>query len=165
MRKPDREALACRIRAAKNGETAGVGLGELLDELLIQTLPEDTGERGLSIRVVERLDVVREDPARFLALADDLSTLLLEASTDQSAAELLELVAERGRTVEILDRHLGGTVSRTSLLSFISSQRWPQAVKRRFESETRDRPRELRKALVALDVPLLESLLVPDVEM
>lgn len=137
----------------------------LLDPILREApLPQGLNafeERQATAAVAQRIDTASSSPKRYLELATDLGALL-QHLRPRDALELAEAVAERHRVAALLEKYLSGVLSRTSFLSFVSEQRWPTHVKDTVLSLDRSAIERLRHALMALDLPVLRSLLLRD---
>ena len=91
---------------------------------------------------------------------ENVQDLLDGTSSAEAVERLLELVAERARVLEIARKHAQGAITRTSFLSFVAEQRWPESVRRRMAALS---PADLASLVAALEgneIARLETLLV-----
>lgn len=161
MSVPDRKSFAGRLEAAllapQPAQRVSSVIGEVLTEEPSVTESED---QRLVRRISERVDVASADSARLLRLARDVQDLLDGTSSAEAVERLLELVAERARVLEIARKHAQGAITRTSFLSFVAEQRWPESVRRRMAALS---PADLASLVAALEgneIARLETLLV-----
>lgn len=161
MTLPDRLAFVQQLGAALAAPQPASATRELLHRILTADLASwDADEQQFVRRITERLDATNGDSDRLVVFASDVQRLLSEASSNEIITLLIEVVAERRRALSIIRKLLNGTISRTSFLSFVSEQRWPDAVRRRIAALS---PTDLAKLAIALDradVSELETILI-----
>lgn len=157
----ERKRLQEDLGAALAAPNPASQVTEVIRQALVRDDDEwPVGEGQLEKRLVERLDAVVDDPERLLQLTSDLQQLLGDSSSDEEVELLLELVAERARAAAILKKYTAGIISRTSLLSYIAEQRWPDAIRHRIPMLSTEGLTQLTSALEDRDIPLLSRLLI-----
>lgn len=161
MTLPDKLAFVDQLGAALAAPRPAVAIRKLLRRILTEGVPSwDKGEQQFVRGLSERLDTVNSDEDRFVALARDIYRLLSKASSNEIVIFLLEVVAERRRALSVIRKFAHGYVSRTSFLSFVSEQKWPDFVRRRIVSLSPADLQSLAVALDTIDVPELENMLI-----
>lgn len=161
MRIPGRAELASDLRAALSSPEPAKRVTALLRQLLAtEPSMSHSEEQQLVRRIGERVDVAAGDDARLLAVARDVQTLLEGASSPEAVELLLELMAERERVSAVLRKYARGTISRTSFLSYLGEQRWPERIRRRVAVLSPNDVAELVRALEVGSSAQLEELLI-----
>jgi hypothetical protein len=115
--------------------------------------------RCVTIEVAMRIDTASGSPRDYCELAADLGALL-EHVPLSDVLNLTEAVVQRRRTSSLIEKHLSGVVSRTSLLSFVAEQRWPRHVKETVVLLDRGALQQLLDALSVLNLSVLRALLL-----
>ncbi|MCC6930037.1 MAG: hypothetical protein IT359_13725 [Gemmatimonadaceae bacterium] len=137
-----------------------------MNDLLRGVLTIDPGvwesdDQRLVRSISERVDVASGDDTRLLTLARDVRSLLDEASSNEAVELLLELIAERERVLGIIRKYAQGEITRTSFLSFVAEQRWPESVRHRMSALSAAGVMSLATALEAGDITQIEASLIP----
>jgi hypothetical protein len=109
-------------------------------------------------RVVGRLEN-SETEERLRTLASDFQRLLSTTGCGEDARLLIEIVEDRERVVQVLDRYLAGILSRTGYLSYLTEQRWPRDIRARLGEFTSDQLEGIRDALQRREFGLLRNYL------
>ena len=161
MTLPDRMHFAQGLGAALAAPKPAQRVSDLLRRVLT-TEPDtwESEEQRLVRATSERMDVASGDTERLLLLARGIRHLLSEASSNHAVELLLELTVERERVMGVICKHAEGTIGRTSFLSFIGEQRWPDLLRRRVAALTMAELADLRTALEEVNVAQLEDLLI-----
>jgi hypothetical protein len=156
----DRIRFGELLQKASTGSAAPNEVQKVLRGVLLST-PALSGSADdhLIRSVAERIDTVTSDPARLRSLAHDLGLLLMRSSSAEVAELLLEVVAERRRVLQVLERHSDGVVTRTGFLSFVSAQNWPKLVRTQVGALSDPGLEGFRAALNHLSVEQLEEVL------
>lgn len=158
---PDRMAFARGLGAALAAPHPMPRVINLVNEVLSkEPVAWESEEQRLVRRVSERLDVASGDETQLLPLARNVHALLDDASSSEAVILLLELIAQRARVLGIFRKLAQGTISRTSLLSFVSEQRWPASVRRRVAALSPAGVAGLAIALEEVDINRIEGLLI-----
>jgi hypothetical protein len=127
---------------------------------MISDPPPWESDDDVVIRAIsERLDFENEDGGRLTALAGDMQLLLANASSNGNIIDLAELVADRQRVIAVGRRYLSGDLTRTSFLSYVARQRWPDRLRQRIGTLTLEELSTLIEALHGVDVTRLEAIL------
>lgn len=160
MMVPDRAAFAHDLGAALAAPEPAQRIQDLLLSVLtIEPAASESDEQQLVRVITERVDAAGGDATRRLALARDVQSLLVGASSIEAVALLLEVVAERERVLGVLCKYVHGMISRTGFLSFIAEQRWPESIRQRMAALPRGDIAGLLSALEASNIAQLESAL------
>ncbi len=136
-------------------------VNELIRGVLIDDSEWESDEQRLIHSISERLDMVSSDSRKLLILASDVLALIGEASSSERIEMLLELIADRQRSAEVMRKYAQGIISRTGYLAFLSEQRWPEAVRVRMTALSESDLIRLTHALERLEVGQLEVILAP----
>jgi hypothetical protein len=157
---PDRTSFADSLALALAAAKPAQEVNELLRRVLMSE-PSDwqSDEQHLVRRISERIDAVAGHEERVLVLARDVQRLLEGASSTHAVTLLLDLIVDRERSLAVLQKYDQDTISRTSLLSFVAEQHWPDAVRHRIIALTPPEFRILIAALAETDIEQLEALL------
>jgi hypothetical protein len=89
-------------------------------------------------------------------VATDMQKLLAHATSDETVELLAELMIGRERMLATARQYFAGTLRRTSFLSFVAEQPWPDVVRQRVSTMPDAELRVLTVALERHDVPTLE---------
>jgi hypothetical protein len=155
-----RADLLQRLERATLGKTGIEELRTWLNDLLVNADTEvDEASAPLIHASVQRLDVVSADDRGLQSLARELLQLVRMVKDETQATDLLPLVEERERFIEMLQKVLNSTISRTAFLSYLTERRWTTNIKRRISAMDRDRLNELEKLLADRDYERLAMLL------
>lgn len=159
MTPPDRMSFARGLGAALAAPEPVQRVNHLLRDVLTpEPAAWESDEQRLVRGIAERIDTASGDTKRLLVLARDVEHLLEEASSNHGVNLLLELIAERQRALTVMRKYAEGTISRTSFLSYIGEQRWPDSVRRRMaEVSAADLPNVI-SALEQSDIMQLEDI-------
>lgn len=157
----DRTSFSHSLEAALAASEPVQRVNDLLRRVLaLEPVPWESDEQRLVRGVAERIDTASGDANRLVVLARDVEHLLDQASSNDSVEILLELIAERQRVMIVMRKYAEGTISRTSLLSFVGEQRWPDSVRRRVAELSADDLANVMKALEESDIVQLEKILI-----
>ncbi len=155
----DRMSFACDLRAALAVPEPVQGVNDLLRRVLTSEFATwESDEQRLVREIAERLDTASGEATRLLVLARDVGILLDQASSNLGVERLLELIAERHRVLVVLRKYAEGTISRTSFLSFIAEQQWPELVRRRMAELSTSEIANVMQALAQSDISKLEDI-------
>jgi hypothetical protein len=93
-------------------------------------------------------------------VATDMQQLLTRATSDEAVELLAELMIGRERMLAAARQYFAGTLRRSSFLSFLAEQPWPDVVRQRVSTMSDAELRVLTVALERHDVATLERVLV-----
>lgn len=160
MRTGALRSFAGDLRSSLNADDPGSEITHLVRQIIASD-PQivESEEQAIVRSAAERLDV-SADGARLTRFATDVATLIEQSLSPNEVDLLLELIAERSRAVDIVRKYMDGRLTRTSYLSFLSSQRWPQTVKLRLQALNDEETVRLATALEDLDVDSIRSLVL-----
>lgn len=157
----DWKQFALQLQHAAIAPSPSIAVGRVVRPVLVRDNLAilDRDETVITV-FAHRIDAVDSSAQRSVAIASDLAGLLLGASSTDAALELMEIVAERERVAQVVSRYLAEKLTRASLLSFITEQKWPAGIRRSVRELDDAALGMLSKALRSPDVASLERLLV-----
>ncbi len=160
MMTPDRATLARDLGMALATPKPAERINALLRAVLTaEPVASEPKEQRLMRSISERLDVASGEANRLLPLAQNVQALLDAACSNEAVELLVELIAERERVLDVLRKYAQGMITRTSFLSFIAEQRWPERVRQRIIMLSPTEIESMTKALEERNMMYLEALL------
>lgn len=158
MTASNRQLFAKSLEEALASSSPVQRLTELLHCVLVSDPgPWESDDQQTIRGISERLDVESENGVR-LILAGDMQLLLANGSSNSSINDLSELIADRLRVIAVGRKYLNGDLTRTSFLSYVAEQRWPDRLRQRVAGLAPDEISTFVDALKQVDITQLEAI-------
>ena len=158
MNASNRQSFARSLGEALASPSPAHRLTELLHCVLVSDPgPWESDDQQTIRGISERLDVESENGDR-LILAGDMQLLLANGSSNSSINDLSERIADRLRVIAVGRKYLDGDLTRTSFLSYVAEQRWPDRLRQRVAGLAPDEISTFVDALKQVDITQLEAI-------
>jgi hypothetical protein len=110
--------------------------------------------------IVDWLDSSRDTSQDLHAAAESAARLLQSGLTNDEVCQILDVVRNRSRLLEVLTKLAAQQLTRTAFLSFVAEQRWPPVVKKRLAGLSTAKLPTLAETLRRKDYAVLPRLLL-----